>query len=444
MQPTSVSAAAAGEAFAWGCLGDNSLSWRNGKASIRRIVDPGVTYTPPPADVTPAWQRSGSSATEFTLTLGDGQVEAVRSLTLLAEDLRADRPTSSDDPRLEQLESALRELLAIVQRIHEHNWSIGLLQPGNVLISPHAGPSILLPDLGFVWRDDSLLIPDWSKTPFAFLWDLPPAEQQAMLTAQESLRWADVATVARLINWVMTGREQKFVTPPPPDPTLHGHRVRHSATWNSLWDILGRASHAEIETIAELRRLLEAIPLRTLLGMRTLEPKRRRWTAVLAAGCVLLLAGLGGAYFSGLLTGSKKAQDSRTADEQTSRGAASDPGRLAKFRRSLEQWKKEFATAAMPRQAEIVVQVYREAPDPEVGRDETAAMREQILAGWQERCRVAANKISQEQSLDNLRELGTLYRDLIQYQEQMRILPPAPAIEEKERQCLAYIKEQLE
>jgi hypothetical protein len=361
------------------------------------------------------------------MTLEEGPIEDVRSLASLAEDLQANRPTSRD-PRLQQLETAVRDLLSAIERLHEHNWSIGLLQPGNVLVNPRSMPTILLPDLGFVWGEDSLLVPDWTKVRFAFLWDRPPAQQQALTQTQGPDRRADVATVARLISWVLTGREQRIVTPPLPGPTSSGKQLRRSARWNQLWDILWRASRGEIESSAELRQALEDVPLRTHFATQGM----RVWVKIVAMG-VLFLAIFGGAYFSGMLTGPKAPPVSRTGD-----------GSLAKFQQMLEQWKKEFATAPMPRQAAIVVEVSRAAPNPEIGQQETDLLREQALAAWQERCRVAANRISQEQSLDNFRQLGGLYQDLIHYQEQIKTLPPSPPLEEKERQCLAYIKEQLE
>src|SRR5437588_291849 len=114
MQPTPVAAPTSPNSLSWGCLGDHYLTRISGQPCIRRTVDPGVMYIPPPQEVTPSWQRLTSSATEFYLYPGDGQVEDVRSLASLAEDLRANRPTTLE-PRLEQLETAVRDLLSAIE-----------------------------------------------------------------------------------------------------------------------------------------------------------------------------------------------------------------------------------------------------------------------------------------------------------------------------------------
>ena len=139
----------------------------------------------------------------------------------------------------------------MVGRLHEAGWSIGLLQPGNVLVSSESPPRIVLPDLGFVWKENDLLVPDWLRSPFAPLWDEAPQRQQRPQPSGQPIdARAETATLARVLNCVLTGRIQKEITPPAPDAA---RPVRRSASWRRLWNVLAQAARHECATVEELR-----------------------------------------------------------------------------------------------------------------------------------------------------------------------------------------------
>ncbi len=229
----------------WGCIGEHALAHKGSQTIIRRtIVDTGVTYTLPPRDVVLTWQAVPGSETEFEMVWPDDRAEAVVPLRDLGEDLRSRPPVNLADPRLAQVEAAVDTLFTMVGRLHEAGWSIGLLQPGNVLVSSESPPRIVLPDLGFVWKENDLLVPDWLRSAFAPLWDEAPQRQQALQPSGQPINArAETATLARVLNCVLTGRIQKEITPPAPDAA---RPVRRSASWCRLWNVLAQASRREM------------------------------------------------------------------------------------------------------------------------------------------------------------------------------------------------------
>src|SRR5947208_3393369 len=128
--------------------------------------------------------------------------------------------------------------MALVGELHPARWSLGLIQPDNVLIRGRAGSREVVPvDLGFAWRgsfgsppwEDSPGRPDWldPQTPSRWLWDHEPVCQQfadpenGVFPPPEPT--ADVRTLGRLFAWLISGQTGKDVPmvggrggPPPP------------------------------------------------------------------------------------------------------------------------------------------------------------------------------------------------------------------------------------
>lgn len=445
MRPAAVSPSPVGTAvFPWGCIGEHAHTRRADKTIIRRtIVDTGVKYTPPPRDVVLTWQPVPQSETEFEMVWPDDQVEGVASLRVLGDDLRTRPPSTRDDPRLAHLDEAIDGLLAIVQGLHERGCRIGLLQPGNVLVSSHSPPRVVLPDLGFVWKEDDLLVPEWLRSPLAPLWDEKPERQQLPQPLGQPIDpRPETATLARLINCVLTGRIQKDVTPPAADPA---RPVRRSSAWHRLWTLLGQVSRQEGSvSVDDLRQRLAEIKLSSHYGLT----RPRAWLPVVVSVVLLLALGVGGAFWSGWLDFRNLPWANKTGPKDNSRDPATnnptnDP-RLVKFQAALDRLKKEFEAASPLRRSQIVVEIHEAAPSQEVARLETDALREAILENWRDRSRLAANALNREQGLQNYQTLQDLRQELEDHLKRMSPLPASEPIGNREQQCLVFIRDMLD
>src|SRR5205807_8868758 len=109
-------------------------------------------------------------------------------------------------------------------------WSLGLIQPENVLVRGRAGEREAVPvDLGFAWKgsfgslpwDDSPGRPNWldALTPGRWLWDQQPVQQQFAApengVSNPADPIADVRTLGRLFAWFLSGQTIKDVRPTP-------------------------------------------------------------------------------------------------------------------------------------------------------------------------------------------------------------------------------------
>lgn len=266
-----------------------------GTPGIVRLVVSGVHYAAPPLPRGDLWRSVPSEPGRFELNWG-GDPHKARTLAALRRSLELQLGSGelarSGSALLAELDRTVDALAAMVERLHRERWSVGLLQPANVLF--REGPTGLeaVPiDLGFTWRgaygsppwDDSPGRPDWldSGTQPTWLWDHDPVRQQfadpGSTVYPRSEPVNDVRTLGRLLAWVVSGqtsRELPMVSNPSP-----------------LWATLVDAAAGRIATVDVLRARLRETPLS---GYFRGPPKTAKGSRALALVALLALAGAGG------------------------------------------------------------------------------------------------------------------------------------------------------
>lgn len=251
---------------------------------FERIVDPGVIYRAPP-DVpgVPLWhEKPGAKGRVFQMGWPSADIPATVSLTDMRDSIASRRRgLAADDPTLARLDDAIRQLVAVAERLRAARASIGFLQPDSVRVGTrHDGSTyVVLPDVGFAWDDSGgLYEPDWIAKPQAevlfergararnaeYLGRLkrPVDErdlrtQAATLAAEEA---EDVKIVVRLIALALAGREEveRWCGPAKSLLRLPGRDIAPD-TGAPIWDqVVAPALEGQIPSFAELRLRLSA------------------------------------------------------------------------------------------------------------------------------------------------------------------------------------------
>src|SRR5262245_30146321 len=220
--------------FSWGHIGQvnfaDHITDRTGRPGVVRIVGAGVYYHAPPFDRY-IWQPALDQPGRFEMVWSEGDPADVQSLGQLGDELRRNQPPPK--PRLQLLDQAAQTLLRMTQKLHEQEWRLGLLHPGNILLTPGTdGNELILSDLGFAWRGshgrppwrDSPGRPAWidedpAQNRNVGFWDEDPARQQFSWTSDPELApvsiASDLRTLARIYACVLTGRIENNITAPP-------------------------------------------------------------------------------------------------------------------------------------------------------------------------------------------------------------------------------------
>jgi len=289
---------------------------------FERILDPGVIYRAPP-DVAgvPRWhEKPGAKGRVFQMGWPSAETPATESLSDLSASITGRRRgLAAADPGLARLDDAIRQLVAIAERLRAGRASIGFLQPDSVRIgTQHDGSTyVVLPDVGFAWDDSGgLYEPDWLANPQADLLfergararnteylgrlKTPVDErdlrtQAAALAADEA---EDVKIVARLIALALAGRAEveRWCGAAKSLLRLPGRDIAPD-TGAPIWDqVIAPALEGQIPTFAELQLRLSATKPSEHFLYSPPTPPWAGWTilrqAAVASAAVALLAGL--------------------------------------------------------------------------------------------------------------------------------------------------------
>jgi hypothetical protein len=283
--------------IAWGHVGQvnfsDHLTDRTGRPGVVRIVGAGIHYQAPPLERY-VWQPALDQPGRFEMPWPEGDPADVMSLGQLGDELRRNSPPPR--ARLQLLDQAVQTLLHLTQQLHDNDWRLGLLHPGNILLVPgSAGNELILSDLGFIWRGshgkfpwkDSPGRPAWIEedlnvNPNTRFWDENPVRQQICWTSDPELTPVSVAsdlhTLARLFGTLLTGRvEHDLAIPANPAP---------------CWHVLRAVMAGSINTAEELRTNLDANPLSGHWSYRTPATRKGGVPTYVKIGAVLCLFGL--------------------------------------------------------------------------------------------------------------------------------------------------------
>jgi hypothetical protein len=244
------------------------------------------------------------------MDLGGNTRPPFSSLDELANRLRArskqEGPLGPGDADLKLLDWVVHQLLQVTAALHHANGSIGLLHPRNVLWYHGAnGPRLVLPDVGFVWRE-GFVAPPWLRRDGAFapLWDREPETLNTLrFTAEADARAADgetrdaqsdLRTLSRLFDWVLSGQARRQVPPP---------REGDEQSKAQVWSTLEAAQKQRVQNAEALGAALDRPGHRLSDYFRAAgppEPPRQRWwrNVLPAAAVVVALVGATGVgYF---------------------------------------------------------------------------------------------------------------------------------------------------
>lgn len=211
---------------AWGRVGSTA---RAGETVIRS-VDPNVGYAPPPLGR--VWRPSEEPGRFVMDWPGDPSGAAhLGQIT--------DR---------ERLDAAVFALLGAAGRLHDAGWRLGLIAPENVIVDADNGVTLI--DLGFTSSGEggepAWLADDTAANPPRAIWEEEPARRQSAApgaAAPVSVA-SDLACLARLIAWVLTGRPAASVSP------LAG----------DVWAVLVDAEGGRFVSAAEFAEVLREAP----------------------------------------------------------------------------------------------------------------------------------------------------------------------------------------
>lgn len=253
---------------------------------FERILDPGVRYFPQP-DVpgVPRWhEKPGAKGRVLQMGWPSADPPVTESILELGAAISGRRrELAADDPQLARFDDAVRQLVAIAERLRAARSSIGFLQPDSVRIGTHHDGStyVLLPDVGFAWDDSGglgLYEPDWLANPQAelvfergartrnseYIGRLKhPADERDLRTQAVALAAEeadDVKVVARLIALAMAGSAEvaRWCGSAKSLLRLPGKDVAPD-TGALIWDqVIAPALEGQVPTFAELRLRLTA------------------------------------------------------------------------------------------------------------------------------------------------------------------------------------------
>lgn len=220
---------------------------------VVRTLESGVIYSRPldPREL-PAWAPAASGGERKTVALtgipASGGRPAFRRLYDLAVDIRPRRgKLKPTDPQLDELDWVVRRLIVVMTKLHEKKKPLGLIHPLNVMWYTTGDKRVLvLPDAGFT--ADPSGVPDWVADPKELRQRIKA--QKIKLTADEGREldfrggpivrgepeprggwypdpWTshhkfnpagDVASVARVFDWIISGQIRTSVPPVAADP----------------------------------------------------------------------------------------------------------------------------------------------------------------------------------------------------------------------------------
>jgi hypothetical protein len=286
-----------------------------GRRGVIRLVGAGVRYDCPPIGPH-IWHYALEQPGRFEMAWPAGNPADVPSLQTLASDVARD-PTPA---RLAELDRAAETLLIVADHLHERDWRLGLVHPGNVLVVPGSGGGqLVVPDLGFVWRGshgsppwrDSPGRPSWIEPgPEACMWDNEPVFQQFVKPGEDDEPLpetaSDLRTIARLFAALLTGQMSSTI-PSYPGPA-------------PVWALLQAVMDGQVDSAADFRERLVQTPLSG--HWSTPMPPAKKGSGIPALAALLLLTGVigGGAgalYLAGYFN----------PDAPPTSNAAVDPGK---------------------------------------------------------------------------------------------------------------------
>ena len=303
---------APGSGFAWGVAGflheSAELTTVPGSRGVVRFVNGDVGYAAPP--LPGGWRPTPGTPGRYEMAWPTDPATA-RTLTRLRADLdaasRSGALKSGASPLLAELDAVADRLLAGTGKLHAAGWTLGLIQPGNVLLGAGHEPHLI--DLGFTWKG-SFGPPPWDASPGRPAWLDAPADWLSDVTAVRR-QFADpsgahfprvepvedVRTLGRLFAWLLTGQPRGEVVAPSRGPAPE------------LWALLAEASAGGVPTAHGLRARLAGDPLSGHFTERVATPAPAPtwaakptpagvpWLPVLA-GMAALLAVVGGAGYA--------------------------------------------------------------------------------------------------------------------------------------------------
>jgi hypothetical protein len=460
--------------LAWGHVGSvtrpGRLSDGTSRPGVIRVVEAGISYFPPALEPYVWSQASLNYVGQYEMAWPEGDPAAVRSLADFAAELQRGTPSKTQLKMLDQIADAL---LANTEKLHEQDQRLGLLELGNVLIVPGSeGRTLVLPDLGFVWRGSHGKFP-WKDSPGrprwldedaranqnAKLWDEEPVWQQ--FTSAEAAGddhdpvppQSDLKTLARMFAAVLTGRIERDISPPNQAP---------------VWTLLRSILKGDIGTAAEFRRRLNEHRLSGHWLNPNGPPKPSANAAPAALlGCLALLlllsAGVAALYFAGYFDSATVASNTQPTSGShlaTATTSAAKTSKSAGPAHPLDKkevdWKNK--PKSPPEDGADTIRKLDQAKDPKLLLDLLTKLYQQYEAGdaatrdklrpWVEFYRgvyldgwVARYRDADDEVIKNIglryeagRRIHDLYQELAGLRQQYE--PISPSLNEREMRCL--------
>jgi hypothetical protein len=429
-----------------------------GSTGVIRYVSSGVGYSPPP--IPARWRPVPSEPGRHEMPW-EGNPDAARGLRALRTDLdraaRAGKLTNPNHPLLRELDEVAAALTSLAEQLHPARWSLGLIQPDNVLIRGREGAREVVPlDLGFAWRgsfgsppwEDSPGRPDWldPHTPNRWLWDHEPVRQQFADPDNGAFPppapTSDVRTLGRLFAWLISGQTSKDV------PNVGGRGGPPPA-----WSVVADAAAGRIPSAAGLAARLRDAPLSEYFAPLEVVEDRppsgggKGLLIVMALLGLLVLAGAGGAALWYFVLREKPAEtasnenenpkppdntpekkDKKDADKTNAKANTPDPAAFAVAA-------KEFDAAAAKGDLSGMVAAFGKmtAVVPPEKKTELDASRAKLVAAWRaaydETLTIAGDPSRRDEAKKRFTDLEAQLQQLIEAQP---AADPAQQAEEKQ------------
>ncbi len=418
---------------------------------VSRFVSSGVNFTAPP--LAAQWRAVPSEPGRFEL-VWDGDPAAARTLRSLRADLdraaRTGELTKPNHPLLRELDEVADTLAATASQLHAAGWSLGLLQPDNVLIRGRDGAREVVPvDLGFTWKgsfgsppwDDNPGRPDWVEPQpgTRWLWDRPPIEQQFASPKNGSYEpvgpVADLCVLGRLLAWLLSGQSSKD--------------VRTTSGAPAAWSLLAEAANGHIDSADEFRDRLRQAPLSEYFAppkVLKASTASSKLVPLALAGLIGLFAIAGGVWYFAIrdrakpeetVAGTGKPPDGVPTPivDPTPDPEPEKPRDPAVFENELKEYDALPANDFTGLFAGLE-KLYATVPKERLA--EVEAKREKLVADWiaavQEAIRLGDDPANRLDAAARLDELEAELKALIAAR------PAAdPAQREKEQQCLDFV-----
>ncbi len=449
--------AAPASGFNWGVVGflheAAELTTMPGSRGVVRFVNGDVGYAAPP--LSGGWKPTPGTPGRYE-SPWPGDPAAARTLTHLRADLdaasRSGALKSGSSPLLAELDAVADRLLEVAAKLHAAGWTLGLVQPGNVLLAANHEPHLV--DLGFTWKG-SFGPPPWDASPGRPAWLDAPADWLSEVTAVRR-QFADpsgthfprvepaedVRTLARLFAWLLTGQPRGEVVAPSRGPAPE------------LWALLAEASTGRVPTARDFRARLAGDPLSGHFTERvaplvvapapvpTPPAGGVPWVPVVAGVAALLVAvggGLGYAFWP-----SKAAPEvavTPTTEPAKPKEApavvVAPPRTPEEFAADLKKLGEALEKKELPEAAKVLKEIY--APGAVTPADEAArqAGREKYadlcIGEYKAALALAAQPSRRFDAVAKLRAIESQLKSLA---DGPPLPPGAASLREKEKQCL--------